>query len=61
MVLIIHKGGKIRTEKRETTYRMYVHKINYLKLMKREISVEIWLKSAKGNHKEAKNQKGVFE
>ena len=36
-------------------------KINYLKLMKCEILVEIWLKSANGDRKEAKNQKRVFE
>ena len=35
--------------------------INYLKLMKREMLVEIWLKSANGDHKKAKNQKRVFE
>ena len=29
--------------------------------MKREILVEIWLKSADGNHKEVKDQKWVFE
>ena len=29
--------------------------------MKREILVEIWLKSANGNCKEARNQKPVFE
>ena len=29
--------------------------------MKREILVERWLKSANGDHKEAKNQKRIFE
>ena len=29
--------------------------------MKREILVEIWQKSANGNHKEATNQRRVFE
>ena len=29
--------------------------------MKREILVEIWLKSANGDRKEARNQKRVFE
>ena len=29
--------------------------------MKREILVEIWLKSANGDRNEAKNQKRVFE
>ena len=38
-----------------------VGKINYLKLMKREILVEKWLRSANGNRKEMKNQKRVFE
>ena len=33
-----------------------VVKINYLKLMKREILVEIWLKSTDDDHKEETNQ-----
>ena len=40
---------------------MDVGKINYLKYMKREILVEIWLKLADGDRKEVKNQKRVFE
>ena len=38
-----------------------VGEINYLKLMRREILVGIWLKSANGNRKKAKNQKRVCE
>ena len=34
-----------------------VGKINYSKLMKREILVEIWLKLANGDCKEARNKK----
>ena len=34
---------------------------NCLKLMKREILVEIWLKLANGDRKEVRNQKRVFE
>ena len=54
-ILNIHEGGKIGIEKKETTYVKDVGEINYLKLMKREILVEIWLKPAKGDHREAKN------
>ena len=36
-------------------------KIKYLKLLKRVILVEVWLKSANGDHIEAKNQNQVFE
>ena len=38
---------------------MYVGKIIYLKLMKRETLVEIWLKSANGDHKEAKKKTDI--
>ena len=38
-----------------------VRKINYLKLMKHEILIEIWLKLANNDHKETKNQKRAFE
>ena len=38
-----------------------VGKINHLKSMKREILVEIWLKSTDGDCKESKNQKQVFK
>ena len=38
-----------------------VGEINYLKWMKREIFVEIWLKLANGNRREAGNQKQVCE
>ena len=38
-----------------------VGNINYLKFMKRETLVDIWLKLADSDRKEAKNQKWVFE
>ena len=59
MILNIHESGKFCTKKRNNPED--VGKINYLMLMKREILVEVWLKSADGDHKEVKNQKWVFE
>ena len=58
-ILNIHENGKFSIKRNKTTWD--VGKINYLKCTKREILlVEIWLKSADANRKEAKNKKWVF-
>jgi len=49
-MIVIHLASK-----KETT--LDVGKVSYLKLTKREILVKIWLTSADGDRKEAKNKK----
>ena len=53
-MIVIHLASK-----KETT--LDVGKVSYLKLTKREILVKIWLTSADGDRKEAKNKKRVFK
>ena len=59
MILNIHGSGKFRIGKTKPPWME--GKFKYLKLMNREILIEICLKSADGNRKEAENQKWVFE